>query len=65
MSDELEAQKLEIRKLERRVIENDIVMMLLKFEGEVLNSISIPGTLPDADVYARKIVAYLREHLIH
>lgn len=55
---------LELKKIERDLLDGEIELMLLKFEKEIISGLSVAAKSPNSKVYARKIVAYLREHLV-
>jgi hypothetical protein len=54
---------LEIHKLERKILELEVSKMLLALVKEV-QMVVLEGKVPDTDVYAKKIIAFLREHLV-
>jgi hypothetical protein len=60
-NNELANMEMELRKLGRGLIDNKIECILLDFATEIRKD--YPDYKADAAAYARKIVAYCREHL--
>jgi hypothetical protein len=58
---EAAAAELQIRQLTSKMLDNSISLILLDMEMDIRNA--YPGTI-NVDPYARKIVAYLREHMV-
>lgn len=54
---------LELRQLERKIMELEVSKILTELATEVVAGIS-KGKCVDTDIYTRKIIAHLREHLI-
>jgi hypothetical protein len=54
---------LEIRRIERKILELQVSKILLDLTREAVNGV-FEGKYPDTDAYARKVIAFLREHLV-
>lgn len=55
--------ELKLKKLNRDILENDISLILLKLVKETGKGF-LGGKIPDTDKYARKILAYVKEHSV-
>jgi len=52
-----------IRMKECIILEHNVGLMLMKLVGETIEAFN-KGKVPDPKPYARRIVSYLREHII-
>jgi len=66
MSDDtVEDLELKVRQLDSKIIDQEVAQILLQYAGKLLSG-TIEGKISDTtDQYARQIVGYLREHLVH
>jgi hypothetical protein len=53
--------EMQLRQLQNKVLDNGVSIIL--YDLEIAIRKAYPGTV-DVDPYARKIVAYLREHMV-
>ncbi len=54
---------LEIKRLERKILELQVSKMLVELVKEAVNGV-FEAKYPDTDAHARKIITFLREHLV-
>jgi hypothetical protein len=58
---DIAAAELQLKQLTAKCLDNGVALILLDMEIDARKA--YPGTV-DVDPYARKIVAYLREHMV-